>query len=104
MTHYICRCFRKSAEDGIGDRRELFVAGAIGGAATVVSTIQNIQNHNYAAVAFSVGSLGGSFAVGGLTGGAVGDAINPPATRGFWSFGRDRANLFKIGKGLDLGC
>ncbi len=81
----------------------LFVAGAIGGAATAVSTYQNIQNHNYAAVAFSVGSLGGGLAVGGLTGGAIGDAINAPATRGFWSFGRDKANLFDPRKGLDLG-
>ena len=81
----------------------LFVAGVAGGVATGVSAYNKYQSGNYSAAAFDVGSLGGGLAAGGLTGGKVGDAINTPATRGFWSLSRDIGNLFNPSKGWNLG-
>jgi hypothetical protein len=36
---------------------------------------------------------------GSVVGGMVGDAIKPPATRGFWSIARDLANFYDKSKG-----
>ena len=68
-----------------------------------VSAYLNYRSGNYSAGAFDLGSLGGGLAVGGLTGGKVGDAISPPATRGFWSVTRDIQNIFNPSKGWNLG-
>ncbi len=76
----------------------LLVGGAIGGGATLYSAGSNIANGNYAAAAYDVGSLAGGAVAGGAVGGAVGDSINPPASRG-WSFGGDWANRFNPGLG-----
>ncbi len=81
----------------------LFVAGVAGGVTTGVSAYLNYKSGNYSAAGFDLGSLGGGLAVGGLSGGKVGDAINPPATRGFWSVTRDIQKLFDPSKRLNLG-
>ena len=72
----------------------LFVAGVVGGATTLYSAWTNASNGNYAGAAYDLGSLAGGVGAGSVVGGAVGDSINPPATRG-WSFGRDFANRWK---------
>jgi len=76
----------------------LLVGGAIGGGSTLYSAGSNIANGNYSAAAYDLGSLAGGVAAGGVVGGAVGDSINPPASRG-WSFGGDWANRFNPGLG-----
>lgn len=76
----------------------LLLTGAVGGYFTGKSVINNVQSGNYAGLAYDVGSVGGGFLAGSGIGGRVGDAINPPATRG-WSFGRDIQNRFDRSKG-----
>ena len=71
----------------------LLVAGAVGGGYTIYKAGRNFVNRNYAAAAYDVGSVLGSAAIGGSLGGRLGDAITPPASRG-WSLARDVRNVY----------
>jgi RHS repeat-associated protein len=90
----------------------LLLVGVVGGTMTVVSGINDFKSGNYAGAAYGAGSIVGGLAAGSVVGGAVGDRINPPATRG-WSFSRDIANRYKpslgsvvkwLGTGPDAGA
>jgi RHS repeat-associated protein len=72
----------------------LLLGGGIGGYFTLRNTVTDVAGGNYAAAAYDVGSLVGGGTAGSMMGGAVGDSINPPATRG-WSPARDLGNFYK---------
>ena len=80
----------------------LFVAGGVGTVAGGWQLVNNLMGRNYKGAAFTLGTLAGGIASGSVTGGSVGDSINPPATRGFWSLRRDWENRFQVGKGSVL--
>ena len=74
----------------------LLVAGAVGGAVAVYNGYTQASSGNWAGAAYSAGTIAGGVAGGSVVGATVGDAINPGATRGFWSASRDWANRIRF--------
>ncbi len=85
----------------------LGVAAVVGFAAFAVNTRLQVEDRNYAGIAYNAGSLVGGVAVGASSGGWVANGIKPGATLGLsWSSNiaqRYRPSLGSVGQWLGTG-